>query len=348
MPALGPWKKRGLATPVKRTLRRAMLLTGTGIGRTMHVAGGRSRGVFMDKMMGGDVIARMLKAEGVEKVFGIIDGTYFGLYSSLRKYDIDLITPRHETSAAHMAGAYARITGKLGVCMASNGPGVANILPGIAVENGEGNRVLLLTSTRRTGTGYPDRGGTYQYFNQVGVIKPMAKWSGAVPSHARLPELMRRAFRKSFHGRPGVVHVDVPENIMNGEEAAPAFLDPHQYRRTDPITPCSAQIEAAADLLLKAGLPIIHAGSGVVHAMAFAELQELAELLQAPVLTSWAAQCVAGRPSAGDSDDPRRAQSSGAERRGRGAHTGIAAGRNGLVGQGAILASGIATKNDSG
>ncbi|MDZ4859836.1 MAG: thiamine pyrophosphate-binding protein [Candidatus Hydrogenedentes bacterium] len=244
----------------------------------------------MDKMMGGDVIARMLKAEGVEKVFGIIDGTYFGLYSSLRKYDIDLITPRHETSAAHMAGAYARITGKLGVCMASNGPGVANILPGIAVENGEGNRVLLLTSTRRTGTGYPDRGGTYQYFNQVGVIKPMAKWSGAVPSHARLPELMRRAFRKSFHGRPGVVHVDVPENIMNGEEAAPAFLDPHQYRRTDPITPCSAQIEAAADLLLKAGLPIIHAGSGVVHAMAFAELQELAELLQAPVLTSWAAR----------------------------------------------------------
>lgn len=246
----------------------------------------------MDKMKGGDVIARMLKAEGVEKVFGIIDGTYFGFYSSLRKYGIELITPRHESSAAHMAGAYARITGKLGVCMASNGPGVANVLPGVAVENGEGNRVLLITSTRRTGIGYPDRGGTYQYFNQVGVIKPMAKWSGAVPSHGRIGELMRRAFRKSFHGRPGVVHIDVPENIMNGEDTAPPFLEPGQYRRTDPIAPGNAQVDAAADLLIGAQLPIIHAGSGVIHAMAFDELRELAELLHVPVLTSWAARSV--------------------------------------------------------
>lgn len=246
----------------------------------------------MDKMTGGEMIARMLKAEGVEKVFGIIDGTYFGLYSNLRKHGIELITPRHETSAVHMAGAYARLTGKLGVCMASNGPGVANALPGVAVENGEGNRVLLLTSTRRVGIGYPDRGGTYQYFNQVGVMKPMTKWSGAVPSFSRIQEFMRRAFRKSFHGRPGVVHVDVPENLMNGEDYAVGFLDPRQYRRTDPIEPGHKQVEAAADLLLKAELPLIHAGSGIVHALAFDELRQLAELLHAPVCTSWAARGV--------------------------------------------------------
>lgn len=246
----------------------------------------------MEKVMGGDVVARMLKAEGVEKVFGIIDGTYFGFYSSLRKYGIDLVTPRHETSAAHMAGAYARVTGKLGVCMASNGPGVANVLPGVAVENGEGNRVLLITSTRRTGIGYPDRGGAYQYFNQVGVIKSMSKWSGAVPSFARVPEMMRRAFRKSFQGRPGVVHVDIPENIMNGEDAAPVFLEPSQYRRTEPIVPGASQVDAAAALLLGATLPIVHAGSGVIHALAFDELKVLAELLHAPVTTSWAARGV--------------------------------------------------------
>lgn len=246
----------------------------------------------MEKLLGGDLIARMLKAEGVDDVFGIIDGTYFGLYSSLRKYGIQLITPRHETSAAHMAGAYARLTGKLGVCIASNGPGVANILPGVAVENGEGNRVLLITSTRRVGIGYPDRGGTYQYFNQVGVIKPMAKWSGAAMSFARLPELMRRAFRVSFRGRPGVVHVDVPENIMNSEDVAPAVLAPHEYRRTEPIAPSGAQVEAAAELLLASSLPIIHAGSGVIHSAAYKELKELAELLSAPVLTSWAARGV--------------------------------------------------------
>ncbi len=97
-------------------------------------------------VIGGDVIASMLRAEGVEVVFGIVDGSYNGLCQALRREGIRLVSPRHETSAAHMAGAYARLTGKLGVCLASNGPGAANVLPGVAVENGEGNRVLVLTS----------------------------------------------------------------------------------------------------------------------------------------------------------------------------------------------------------
>jgi acetolactate synthase-1/2/3 large subunit len=103
----------------------------------------------MPPQNGGELVARMLQAEGVEVVFGIIDGSYFGLTSSLEKHGIRLVSPRHESSAAHMAGAYARLTGRLGVCIASNGPGAANVLPGIAVENGEGNRVLVLTSWRR-------------------------------------------------------------------------------------------------------------------------------------------------------------------------------------------------------
>ncbi len=125
----------------------------------------------MPETVGGEVLARMLAAEGVEVVFGIVDGTYLGFFAQLRKHGIRLVSPRHETSAAHMAGAYARLTGKLGVCMASNGPGVANVLPGVAVENGEGNRVLLITSWRRSPIVWPDRGGTYQYFDQVGVTR---------------------------------------------------------------------------------------------------------------------------------------------------------------------------------
>ena len=113
----------------------------------------------MTETCGGAVLARMLKAEGVEKVFGIIDGTYFGFYSNLDKLGIEIVTPRHETCAVHMAGAYARLTGRLGVCMASNGPGVANMLPGLAVEQAEGNRVLAITSCRRPQIVYPDRGG---------------------------------------------------------------------------------------------------------------------------------------------------------------------------------------------
>ena len=248
----------------------------------------------MAKTTGGEEIARMLAAEGVEVVFGIIDGTYFGLYSRLSAHGIRLVTPRHETCALHMAGAYARITGRLGVAMASNGPGAANALPGVAVENGEGNRVLLITSWRRSPIVGPDRGGAYQYFDQPAVMKPMTKWSGAVTSFDRVGELMRRALRVSWSGRPGVVHLCVSENVMNGEVDAPGAADvaPARYRRTAPLSPDPTLVSRAADLLADADTPMIHAGSGVLHSRATAELRAVAEILRAPVTTSWAARDV--------------------------------------------------------
>ena len=247
----------------------------------------------MAETTGGEVIARMLQAEGVEKVFGIIDGTYFGFYVALHRLGIEIVTPRHETSAAHMAGAYARLTGKLGVCMASNGPGVANLLPGLVVEQAEGNRVLAITSARRPSISYPDRGGSYQCFDQSGVIGKIAKWSAAVSSFERVPELLRKALRQSFEGRPGVVHVDVPETIMNAKvKAEVALWAPHRYRHTEPITPTDEQVAQAAQMLVAARLPMIHAGSGIVHAQAYDALARVAELLHAPVTTSWAARGV--------------------------------------------------------
>jgi len=243
----------------------------------------------MTTASGGERIAAMLDAEGVDTVFGIIDGSYFGLYSSLGAHGIRLITPRHETSAVHMAGAYARVTGKLGVCLASNGPGAANALAGVAVENGEGNRVLLITSWRRSGIVGPDRGGTFQYFDQPAVIGAMAKSSEAVASIERLPEAFGRAFRHCWSGRPGVVHVTVPEDIVNGSFALPSVPDPgpEQYRRQLRIEPNPDAVRLAAEMLIGAEAPIIHAGTGVVHAAAYAELARVAELLAAPVTTSW-------------------------------------------------------------
>ena len=244
-------------------------------------------------MLGGGLVAQMLRAEGVEVVFGIIDGSYVGLYSQLREHGIRLISPRHETSALHMAGAYARLTGKLGVAIASNGPGAANALPGVAVEEGEGNRVLLITSWRRTGIVNPDRGGTYQYFDQLHVTAPMTKWTGTAESFGRLPETMRRAFRESYQGRPGVVHVTVPEDILNGNfDGEPPVLAPSEYRCVAPLEPSRAEVKRAADLLLAAEKPMIHAGSGVLHGGAFAELRAVADALSAPVTTSWGGRAV--------------------------------------------------------
>jgi len=242
---------------------------------------------------GGDLVAKMLKAEGVEVVFGIVDGSYFGLCEGLRREGIRLVSPRHETSGAHMAGAYARATGRLGVCMASNGPGAANVLPGIAVENGEGNRVLFLTSWRREPIVGPDRGGTYQYFDQVAVTKPMTKWSGAARSFDRVPELLRRALRIAWEGRPGAVHLTIPENVLNGSfELEPAILPPERYRRTEPLAAPSASVRAAAAMLAGAERPLLQVGSGVVHGGGSELVEELARLLRAPITTSWG-----GRPA---------------------------------------------------
>ena len=241
---------------------------------------------------GGAILSRLLAAEGVDRVFGIIDGSYFGLYSTLPDHGIELITPRHEATAVDMAGAWARLTGRLGVCMASNGPGVANALSGVAVEQAEGNRVLLLTSSRRAGITHPDRGGTFQCFPQVEAIRAMSKWSESAPTVDRVPELFRKALRASFDRRPGVVHLDVPESVLNAStEPDPGwFREPAGYRLHAPPEPAAASVEEAARLLAEAERPLIHAGSGVVHALAYRELRQVAERLHAPITTSWGAR----------------------------------------------------------
>jgi acetolactate synthase-1/2/3 large subunit len=237
---------------------------------------------------GGDLVARMLRAEGVAVVFGIIDGSYTGLYTSLGRHGIRLVTHRHESTAAHMAGAYARLTGRVGVCIASNGPGAANLLPGIAVENGEGNRVLAITSWRRSPIVGPDRGGTYQYFDQVAVTKPMTKWAGAATTFERIPQTLRRAFRLSHRGRPGVVHVTIPEDVMNDSfESSDPVLAPEQYRRVEPLVPSPDAVRRAAEVLGDATLPMLQVGSGVVHAGAAERVMRLAEVLRAPITTSF-------------------------------------------------------------
>lgn len=241
---------------------------------------------------GGELVARMLAAEGVTHVFGIMDGTYLGFCAALRPCGIELVTPRHESCAAHMAGAYSKVTGRLGVCIASNGPGVANVLPGVAVENAEGHRVLLITSCRREGIVYPDRGGAYQSFPQVEVTRPMTKWSGVVPNKERLAEFVRKALRECFEGRCGVVHLDIPESIFNNELelTADSLRPPSAYRATTPLEPSSDQVKEIAQWLDEAKLPLIHAGSGVLWAGATKELATLASMLEAPVTTSWAAR----------------------------------------------------------
>lgn len=246
-----------------------------------------------DKTTGGRIMAEMLQAEGVSHLFGIIDGTYLMFMAGCTELGMQIITPRHEATAMHAAGAYARLSGTLGVAMASNGPGVANVLSAVAVEQAEGNRVLLLTSSRRPQISHPDRGGAYQCFDQTAVIAAMCKWSETVKSADRLPELMHKALRACYQGRPGVVHLDVPETIINGKLDQPSgVLAPHEYRRTSTMQPGQEDMARVVELVAASKLPVLHVGSGVIHAGAHEELAELSNLLHAPVTTSWSARGV--------------------------------------------------------
>ena len=191
-----------------------------------------------------------------------------------------------------MAGAYARITGRLGVCIAGKGCGMANALSGIAVENAEGHRVLLISSSAgKDGPYNPSKGG-YRYFPQREAVRPITKWSGAVSNAEDIRNVMCTAFRMSHTGRPGVVHVDVPEHIVNLQfPYDPAWIrDPATYRSLDAMAPDRLLVEEAADLLTRAKFPLIHAGTGIIHARAHEELMALAAFLEAPVSTSWGAR----------------------------------------------------------
>ena len=120
----------------------------------------------------------------------------------------------------------------------------------------------------------------------------MTKWSVHVPSRDRIPEMLRRAFRIAHRGRPGVVHVDIPEDIFNGEGEIDdgAIRTPSHYRRTTRLQPDPDAVLRAAEMLHRSSSPLVHAGYGVYHSGAEEELARLAEQLQAPVTTSWAAR----------------------------------------------------------
>jgi len=245
-----------------------------------------------ETIKGGGIVSKMLAAEGVDTVFGIVDNSLSALCASLESNGIKLISPTHETNAMHMAGAYAQITGKPGICIAGKGPGMANALSGVAVENAEGHRVLLISSAAEGGKPDADPKGAYRYLPQIDATRPITKWNSMVLSVEKISETMCKAFRLTHTGRPGVVHVDIPEKVMNMDSPFdPSWIrDPASYRSLDPMAPLSELVEKAADMLTQAKFPLIHAGTGVIHARAHKELMELASFLAAPVSTSWGAR----------------------------------------------------------
>jgi acetolactate synthase-1/2/3 large subunit len=248
----------------------------------------------MTEMTGGELLLRCLKEEGVRVLFGVLDGSFNPFLSKLEEYGMRFVNPRHEAAAAHMAEAYARIRGEPAVVIGGIGPGAANMISGVITAYAEGSPLIVLTSQRRRNIIYPDRGGSFQNVDLLGLYGPVTKWSAGVREWRRLPELIRRAYREATSGRPGPVYLEIPEDVTRGT-GDPSTVDiwsPSQYRAGRVGAGDPALIAQAAELLAAAERPLLHAGTGVSWAGASDEFLALAEHLSAAMTTSLGARGV--------------------------------------------------------
>ncbi len=238
---------------------------------------------------GGALLASLLAEHEVRHVFGVPGGQTLALYDAILDTEPALrhVLTRDERSAAYAADAYARVTGQVGVCDATVGPGAAKLPSGLAEALGASVPVLALVSelpARLAGHRY--RSAASQALDQASLLAPVTKWQATVPDAAVMPALVRHAFREAASGRPGPVAVFLPQDVLDGP-AGPAGPGGGSARfgRFPAFRPAPepADLAAAAAVLRTAQRPFLLAGGGVLHSAAGPELTGLAERISAAV-----------------------------------------------------------------
>jgi acetolactate synthase-1/2/3 large subunit len=236
------------------------------------------------KMTGAQIICESLVKEGVEVIFGILGGSVLPLYDALPQYpQLRHILVRHEQGAAHAADGYARATGKVGVCMATSGPGATNLVTGIA--NAHLDSVPMVAITGQVGRPFIGK-DAFQEVDITGITLPITKHNYLAMDAASLAGIMKEAFYLAGTGRPGPVLIDIPRDVQiePAEFNYPNRVDLPQYKPTLQGHP--AQIKKAAKLIGESQRPLIIAGRGIIISGAYAELKELVEKGQIPVVTT--------------------------------------------------------------
>jgi acetolactate synthase-1/2/3 large subunit len=233
-------------------------------------------------LSGAEIVWECLLREGVHVVFGYPGGAILPTYDALSKYpQIHHVLVRHEQGACHMADGYARATGKVGVAIATSGPGATNLVTGIATSMMDSTPVVCITGQVPRPVIGTD---AFQETDVTGITLPITKHNYLVGTLEELPYVIREAFYIARTGRPGPVLVDIPKDIQNQKME---FVYPEGEIRIPgyrpPISASEKQVDDALELIQKAERPIILAGHGVIISGASQELQELAERAQIPV-----------------------------------------------------------------
>ena len=225
-----------------------------------------------------------LKLEGVDTVFGYPGGTVINIFDELYSCpEIKNILPRHEQAGVHAADGYARATGKVGVAIATSGPGATNTVTGIATAYMDSIPLVVITGQVPTALIGND---AFQEVDIIGITRPCTKHSFLVKNVRELPAIVKKAFYIARTGRPGPVLIDFPKDVQVAvtEFKYPDSIDMRGYKPT--IEGHPKQIEKAAGMLLSAKKPVIYVGGGVVLGNASDELFRLASMMNAPVTTT--------------------------------------------------------------
>ena len=235
------------------------------------------------QMTGAQIVIECLKEQGVDTVFGYPGGTILNIYDELYKHqgEIHHVLTSHEQGAAHAADGYARSTGKVGVCLATSGPGATNLVTGIATAHMDSVPIVAITCN----VGLPLLGkDSFQEVDIAGVVMPITKHSFIVKDVTKLAKTIRRAFVIAKSGRPGPVLVDIPKDITaNTTEFKP-------YTPT-PVKPYTVEIKqedinCAVEMIKQSKRPFLFVGGGAVASGAWEEVRKLSHELQIPVTDS--------------------------------------------------------------
>lgn len=237
----------------------------------------------MAKISAGHAVAESLAQLGVKNVMGMVGSCMIEILDGMYdQKDLHFLTVRHEQSAALMADGFGRITRKPGVCMATNGPGVTNLVTGVANAKMAQSPVLVITGAPMTKD--MDQEST-QELDQITMFKPIVKGAFQVRKPDQAGKFIREAYQLAMTGVPGPVQVELPRDVMNEEVEAPQ-IDPRFLAPPPKSAPDPAALEAAVQLLKSAERPLIIAGGGVIWSDATDDLIALAEAMDAPVMTS--------------------------------------------------------------
>ncbi len=236
------------------------------------------------KLNGARILCESLVKEGVEVIFGFPGGSVLPLYDVLPRYpQLRHILVRHEQGAAHAADAYARVTGKVGVCLATSGPGACNLVTGIANAHLDSSPVVAITGQ----VARPFIGkDAFQEIDITGITVPITKHNYLVLRADEIAMVVKEAFHIAGTGRPGPVLLDIPRDVFI-EEATFEYPEKVELRGYKPtLRGHAVQIKKAAKLIAESKRPVILAGRGVIISRAYEELRELAEKAQIPVITT--------------------------------------------------------------